>query len=65
VDEAGRQYTLSLGNTIVPLAEDEKLRWQAAVKPIIDDYIQEAVANGLDGERIVETLRSAIAANPQ
>ena len=65
VDEAGRQYTLSLGNTIVPLAEDEKLRWQAAVKPIIDDYIQEAAANGLDGKRIVETLRSAIAANPQ
>jgi TRAP-type C4-dicarboxylate transport system substrate-binding protein len=65
VDEAGRQYTLGLGNAIVPLSEDEKARWQAAVRPVIDAYAQEAAAKGLDGKQIVETLKAAIAANPQ
>lgn len=65
VDEAGRQYTLSLGNTIVPLSEEEKARWQAAVGPIIDGYVEEVRAKGLDGQRIVATLKAAIAANPQ
>ncbi|HDI59551.1 MAG TPA: TRAP transporter substrate-binding protein [Desulfobacteraceae bacterium] len=65
VDEAGRQYTLSLGNTIVSLSKDEQARWKAAVRPIIDAYIQEADAKGLDGKQLVETLKAAIAANPQ
>jgi TRAP-type C4-dicarboxylate transport system substrate-binding protein len=64
VDKAGREYTLSLGNTIVPLSETEKARWGAAVRPIIDAYAKDVDAKGLDGKKIVETLKGAIAANP-
>jgi TRAP-type C4-dicarboxylate transport system substrate-binding protein len=56
VDAEGRAYTLSLGNTIVPLAEGEKERWRAAVRPVIDQYAAEASTKGLDGGKIIETL---------
>ncbi len=65
VDEAGRRFTLSLGNNIVPLTEAEQARWQTAVTPIIDAYVQEANDKGLDGKKIVDTLKTAIADNPR
>ena len=63
VDQAGRAYTLSLGNTIVPLADTEKERWRSAVRPMIDQYAKEADAKGLDGQKIVATLKRVIAEN--
>ena len=63
VDQAGRAYTLSLGNAIVPLADAEKERWRSAVRPMIDQYAKEADAKGLDGQKIIATLKQAIAEN--
>ena len=57
VDQEGRDYTLSLGNTIVPLSDAEKVRWRDAARPMIDQYAAEATTKGLDGKKIVETLQ--------
>jgi TRAP-type transport system periplasmic protein len=38
-DTAGREFTLSLGNKIIPLSDEESARWRKAVEPVINDYI--------------------------
>ena len=52
-DQEGRKYTLSLGNEIIPLSEEESARWRKAVEPVIKDYI----ANTPDGDKYVEKIR--------
>ena len=63
VDKEGRAYTLSLDNTIVPLAADEKERWRTAVQPVIDQYVAGISAKGLDGKKIIATLEQLLAEN--
>jgi hypothetical protein len=38
-DKQGRDYTLSLGNKILPLSAKESARWRKAVEPVIDEFI--------------------------
>ena len=40
-DRAGREYTLSLGNEIIPLSAEESVKWRAAVRPVIEEFVQE------------------------
>lgn len=54
IDKAGRDFTLSRGNKIISLSQDEDWRWQKAVKPILDDYVKSMKEKGLPGE---EALR--------
>jgi TRAP-type C4-dicarboxylate transport system substrate-binding protein len=60
-DEAGRDYTLSLGNQIIELTPAEGAAWRTAVKPIIDNYIANAKGKGLPGDDYVATLEALIA----
>jgi TRAP-type C4-dicarboxylate transport system substrate-binding protein len=55
-DEEGRKYTLSLGNEIIPLSDEESARWRRAVEPVINDYI----AKTPDGNKYVEKIRALI-----
>lgn len=59
-DQEGREYTLSLGNKIIPLTEEENNRWAEAVKPIIDEYITTAEGKGLPGKKAVATVKALI-----
>ena len=59
-DAAGREYTLSLGNQILELPDDEMARWEKAVQPILDSYAATATEKGLEGEAYVSTLQSLI-----
>jgi TRAP-type C4-dicarboxylate transport system substrate-binding protein len=59
-DIEGRQYTLSLGNKIIQLSDDENQRWKAAVKPIIDNYIQTANEKNLPGDKAVDEVTKLI-----
>ena len=52
-DQEGRKYTISLGNEIIPLSDEESARWRKAVEPVINDYI----ANTPDGDKYVEKIR--------
>ncbi len=59
-DSEGRKFTLSLGNEIIPLSEEENSRWKKAVSPIIDNYIKTAREKGLPGEKAAKEIESLI-----
>jgi TRAP-type C4-dicarboxylate transport system substrate-binding protein len=59
-DAAGREYTLSLGNQILELSDEETARWEKAVQPIMDDYAAAVSAKGLDGAAYVNTVKELI-----
>jgi TRAP-type C4-dicarboxylate transport system substrate-binding protein len=59
-DAAGREYTLSLGNQILELSDEETARWEKAVQPIMDDYAAAVSAKGLDGAAYVSTVKELI-----
>lgn len=53
IDKAGRDFTLSRGNQILSLSQDEDWRWQKAVKPILDDYVKSMKEKGLPGQDVL------------
>ncbi len=55
-DEAGRSYTLSLGNKLIPLSEKESDKWRKAVEPVIDAYAQKTP----NGDKYVCKVRELI-----
>jgi TRAP-type C4-dicarboxylate transport system substrate-binding protein len=65
LDEKGREYTLSLDNKILELPEQESVRWQKAVQPIIDEYMKAAQDKGLPGKAYVEELLRLIGSSAE
>jgi len=59
-DVEGREYTLSLGNEIISLSASEGKRWSRAVRPVIDEYIDDMKKKGFPAEEYVEFLISLI-----
>jgi TRAP-type C4-dicarboxylate transport system substrate-binding protein len=59
-DKAGREFTLGLGNKIIPLSADESAKWAATVAPVIDGYIKTAEEKGLPGQEYVDFLKAAV-----
>jgi len=52
-DQEGRKYTLSLGNKILSLSDEESARWRKAVEPVINDYITKTP----NGDKYVDKIR--------
>jgi TRAP-type C4-dicarboxylate transport system substrate-binding protein len=59
-DADGREFTLSLGNQILPLSDDENARWEKAVQPILDSYAGSVKEKGLAGEDYIRTIKSLV-----
>jgi len=59
-DIEGRRYLLDQGGTIIELSPEESARWVEASRPVIDAYIKETDARGLDGAAIIEYTRSTL-----
>ena len=59
-DNAGREFTLSKGNKIIPLSQAESTRWAKAVRQLMDNYAKAVEAKGLPGKDYVKTLRELI-----
>jgi len=59
-DNDGREYTLSLGNEIVSLSTEENERWAAAVRPIIDEYVNLKEEKGLPGGKAVAEIEALL-----
>ena len=53
IDKAGRDYTIKLGNKIIPLSQEEDWKWTKAVKPILDEYKKNMKDKGLPGEEVL------------
>ena len=60
-DDEGRAYTISQGNEIIPLSEEENQRWAEAVRPIIEDYVRTTEDKGLPGEKAAALAKALIA----
>jgi TRAP-type C4-dicarboxylate transport system substrate-binding protein len=57
IDLGGADYFKSKGGKIIQLSDEEAARWNKAVEPVIDNYIQETSQKGISAE----TLKSRIA----
>jgi TRAP-type C4-dicarboxylate transport system substrate-binding protein len=49
IDKGGKEFTLSLGNKIVSLSSEENEKWAKAVRPLLDEYVNDMKAKGLPG----------------
>lgn len=59
-DEEGREFTLSLGNKIISLSQEECVRWGKAAQSVIDEYVTQVGSKGLAGKGYVEAIRDLI-----
>lgn len=64
-DERGRAVSEMVKgrsrNTITVLAEDEAAKWRAATRPVEEAWIRAVKDRGLDGQKIVDDVRAAVA----
>jgi TRAP-type C4-dicarboxylate transport system substrate-binding protein len=61
MDAPARQIAVDAGNTIVTLDEAEVARWKEASQPVIDRWVADMDAKGIDGAALIEQARSLIA----
>jgi hypothetical protein len=46
---------------MIELSEEEGQRWAEAVQPILDEYVEKTNAQGLPGDKALETAKEAVA----
>jgi TRAP-type C4-dicarboxylate transport system substrate-binding protein len=54
IDKQGKDFTVKLGNQIIPLSKEEGEKWTKAVKPLLDEYVAAMKAKGLPGEEALK-----------
>lgn len=59
-DAQGKEFSLSLGNEMISLSDEESAKWAAAVKPVLDDYIKATEAKGLPGSEYITFIQEGI-----
>jgi TRAP-type C4-dicarboxylate transport system substrate-binding protein len=59
-DLEGKEFTLSLGNKIIPLSEGESALWAYQVEPVIGDYAKQLDAKGFPGKEHIQFIRESI-----
>lgn len=59
-DAAGREYFLEKGGSFIALDDAEGKRWHDAARPVVDAYVKETNAKGLDGKAIVDFTEATL-----
>ena len=59
-DEAGWNFLAEKGVEMIDLPEEEAARWSAAVKPLLDEYVENCKSKGLDGEKALKAAQEAL-----
>ncbi len=54
VDKSGKEFSLKLGNKIIPLSKEENQRWATAVKPVLEGYAKRMKERGLPGDEALK-----------
>lgn len=62
-DKVATEAFLAKGNTVIELDAKELERWAAAVAPFIDDFGAGLSKKGLDGPKVISTIRESLKAN--
>lgn len=60
-DQPGIEVAKEMGNTIITLDEEETARWREAAQPIVDTWIEEISATGVDGQALYDRARELVA----
>lgn len=60
MDAPAREIAVEAGNNIVTLDEAEVQRWKDASQPVIDRWVAETDAQGIDGNALIEQARALI-----
>jgi TRAP-type transport system periplasmic protein len=63
LDKEGKEFTISKGNKIMTLSEEEGARWKEKVQPIIEEYIKTTKEKGLPAEEAVKFVREYLQDN--
>ena len=59
-DQEGLAFLKELGREVIELPEAENARWQAAIAPVVDAYIEKMNKNGFDGKKIVDFVKASL-----
>ena len=59
-DVEGYQFSAGLGNKVIKLSDAEKAKWEAAVKPVAENYIKSVESKGLPGKQAVAEVKALI-----
>ncbi len=54
IDKEGARFTLKSGNKIIPLSRQEDLKWSKAVRPVLDEYVENMKQKGLPGAEVLK-----------
>ncbi|WP_244468073.1 TRAP transporter substrate-binding protein [Nitratireductor soli] len=61
IDDNGIKIAVDAGNNHITLTQEETQAFQAALEPVVDRWIEEVKAKGIDGRALVDAARAAIA----
>lgn len=64
MDKEGKDHSLSKGNKFIDLTKEEDARWAVAVRPVLDEYVQETKAKGLPGDEALKFCLEWLKNNP-
>lgn len=64
MDQEGEEYSLTKGHKFIDLTKEEDARWAEAVRPVLDEYVQEMKAKGLPGKEALEFCLDWLKKNP-
>lgn len=62
-DEEGLKFFTDRGNKVIDLDAQEVAKWKQAVAPVIDNYAADLQKKGLDGAKVVTTIRESMKAS--
>ena len=54
IDKSGKEFSLKLGNKILPLSKEENQRWAKATSPVLNGYVKAMKEKGLPGEEALK-----------
>jgi TRAP-type C4-dicarboxylate transport system substrate-binding protein len=60
-EEGGIKVALDAGNELVTLTEEEMQAFRTAMEPVVQRWVEEVTAKGMDGKGLVDAARAAIA----
>jgi TRAP-type C4-dicarboxylate transport system substrate-binding protein len=64
-EEGGIAVALKDGNELVTLTEEEMAAFRTAMEPVVSRWVEDVSAKGIDGQKLVDDARAAIAKHSQ
>lgn len=60
IDREGARFTLKSGNKFIALSRQEDMKWSKAVRPVLDEYVENMKKKGLPGGEVLKFYMETI-----